>query len=162
MPVSRQRQLAYPGGSLRSPEWLAIRAKVLEWNSNACAICRVPNGQKIARGTGKDKGTFLYMGEQICVPWSMAHRTRFSYLDIRDENNGAYLDEGMDGFFEHNGYIKIVLTIAHLDHDPTNNDPSNMAALCQLHHNRHDAKHRAATRRMRMNGDLFLDLGAHA
>lgn len=42
--------------------------------------------------------------------------------------------------------IKIILTIAHLDHDPTNNDPGNLRALCQRCHNRYDARHRAANR----------------
>ena len=42
--------------------------------------------------------------------------------------------------------VWVVLTIAHLDHDPTNNDPSNLRALCQRCHNRHDARHRAANR----------------
>ena len=42
--------------------------------------------------------------------------------------------------------IKVVLTIAHLDHDPTHNDPENLRALCQRCHNRYDAKHRAANR----------------
>jgi hypothetical protein len=42
--------------------------------------------------------------------------------------------------------ILVVLTIAHLDHDPTNNDPQNLRALCQLCHNRYDAPHRAANR----------------
>jgi hypothetical protein len=37
--------------------------------------------------------------------------------------------------------IKIILTIAHLDHDTTNNDPSNLKALCQLHHLKHDTLH---------------------
>lgn len=41
---------------------------------------------------------------------------------------------------------KVVLTIAHLDHNPTNNDPRNLRALCQKCHNRYDAKHRAANR----------------
>jgi len=36
--------------------------------------------------------------------------------------------------------VKIVLTIAHLDHDPTNNDFKNLKALCQLCHNRYDAR----------------------
>ena len=45
-----------------------------------------------------------------------------------------------------NDSIKVILTIAHLDHDPTNNDPSNLRALCQRCHNRYDAKHRAANR----------------
>lgn len=43
--------------------------------------------------------------------------------------------------------IKVVLTIAHLDHQPENCDPSNLRALCQACHNRYDAKHRAETRR---------------
>lgn len=42
--------------------------------------------------------------------------------------------------------VKVVLTIAHLDHDPTHNDPENLRALCQRCHNRYDARHRAANR----------------
>jgi 5-methylcytosine-specific restriction endonuclease McrA len=53
---------------------------------------------------------------------------------------------------------RIILTIAHLDHDPTNNGAPgrrpNLAALCQRCHNRHDAKTRAgharATRRSKL------------
>lgn len=41
---------------------------------------------------------------------------------------------------------KVVLTVAHLDHDPTNNDDDNLAALCQARHNRYDAQKRAANR----------------
>lgn len=40
----------------------------------------------------------------------------------------------------------IVLTVAHLDHQPENCDPENLRALCQKCHNRYDAKHRAETR----------------
>lgn len=43
--------------------------------------------------------------------------------------------------------MRIVLTIAHLDHDPTNNDPANLRAWCQRCHNRYDVAHRANTRR---------------
>lgn len=42
--------------------------------------------------------------------------------------------------------VQVILTIAHLDHDPTNNDPNNLRALCQRCHNRYDAKHRAVNR----------------
>lgn len=56
--------------------------------------------------------------------------------------------------------VLIVLTIAHLDHQERNNIRGNLAGLCQLCHNRHDAPQRrrnaAATRRARMaDGDLF-------
>ena len=42
--------------------------------------------------------------------------------------------------------VKVVLTIAHLDHTPENCAPENLRALCQACHNRYDAKHRAETR----------------
>ena len=43
--------------------------------------------------------------------------------------------------------IRIVLTIAHLDHDPTNNNPSNLRALCQRCHLHYDKEHHAETRK---------------
>ncbi len=47
--------------------------------------------------------------------------------------------------------IRIILTVAHLDHDTHNNASANHAALCQQCHLRHDARlhaqHAAQTRR---------------
>ena len=43
--------------------------------------------------------------------------------------------------------VKIILTVAHLDHNPSNNDDANLAALCQLCHNRYDAAQRKANRK---------------
>lgn len=40
---------------------------------------------------------------------------------------------------------KVVLTVAHLDHDPSGRDPARLMAMCQLHHLRYDAAHHAAT-----------------
>lgn len=44
---------------------------------------------------------------------------------------------------------KVVLTTAHLDHDPTNNEDSNLKAGCQRCHLRYDAEHHAHNRRRR-------------
>ena len=58
--------------------------------------------------------------------------------------------------------VRIVLTVAHLDHDITNNDPANLKALCQRCHNRHDMPMRqrnaAKTRRRKReaNGQAVL------
>lgn len=41
----------------------------------------------------------------------------------------------------------VVLTVAHLDHDPTNNDEQNLKAMCQRCHNRYDVEHRKQTRK---------------
>lgn len=41
----------------------------------------------------------------------------------------------------------VVLTVAHLDHDPGNCDSANLRAWCQRCHVTYDAKHHAGTRR---------------
>jgi hypothetical protein len=40
--------------------------------------------------------------------------------------------------------VRIVLTVAHLDHDTANNVDENLRALCQQCHNRHDRPFRTA------------------
>lgn len=42
--------------------------------------------------------------------------------------------------------IKIVLTVAHLDHQPENCSDDNLRAWCQRHHLAYDAEHHAVTR----------------
>lgn len=39
---------------------------------------------------------------------------------------------------------RVVLACAHLNHDPTDCDPGNLAALCQYCHLRHDRHHHRA------------------
>lgn len=57
------------------------------------------------------------------------------------------------------GTVRIVLTIAHLDHQPENNKPWNLAALCQRCHNIIDYSHRRAnadaTRRGKVDQGVF-------
>jgi hypothetical protein len=56
---------------------------------------------------------------------------------------------------------RVVLATAHLDHDPTNNRPRNLKALCQRCHMLHDqAEHRlqrsATLFKRKASGELFL------
>lgn len=90
------------------------------------------------------------------------------------DDTGAFHEVASDGDYQKLAYeqcnygdlhrlILIVLTTAHLaDPDPSNCDPSNLAALCQRCHNRLDApmrrSHAAATRKApNADGDLFAD-----
>ena len=41
---------------------------------------------------------------------------------------------------------RIILTVAHLDHDTAHNDRTNLRALCQRCHNRHDVEFRKRNR----------------
>jgi hypothetical protein len=54
----------------------------------------------------------------------------------------------------------VILGVAHLDHDPTNNRPNNLRALCQRCHLRHDRPEHLRRRRLHQQarkalGDLF-------
>lgn len=49
---------------------------------------------------------------------------------------------------------RIVLTIAHLDHQPENCDPDNLRAWCQRCHNRYDAPHRRRNAAASRSGDI--------
>lgn len=57
---------------------------------------------------------------------------------------------------------QVVLTVAHLDHDTTNNNPGNLRAFCQRCHNKYDAPNRrrnaAETRRKRQIDDGQMPL----
>lgn len=46
---------------------------------------------------------------------------------------------------------KVVLTVAHLDHDKTNNNFKNLAALCQRDHLKHDIKQHVDNRKYGRN-----------
>ena len=113
MPISAERMKLYPGGSIRSPEWKAIRASILERAGNCC------------EGTPQ-------------------------FPDCRAANGKAHPDTG--------GHV--VLTIMHMDHDPTNNDPSNLRAGCQRCHNAWDAPFRranAAKTRRRKSAQIDIE-----
>lgn len=64
--------------------------------------------------------------------------------------DGAFLVyEGMEleaAVLDEVKLTRIVLTIAHLDHDIGHNSPENLRALCQMCHNKHDIEHRKETR----------------
>ena len=62
--------------------------------------------------------------------------------------NHSIVDNG------HCKMIKVVLTIAHLNHTPEDCRPENLRALCQRCHNQYDAKHRAETRKKYKNKQL--------
>lgn len=59
----------------------------------------------------------------------------------RDKDGNFIISEGVQqeaDTIDGEKIIRIVLTVAHLDHDPQNNDYNNLRALCQRCHLRHD------------------------
>lgn len=157
MPIKPENMAKYPGGSIRSTEWLAIRDRILERDGHACKKCRAPNRVFIARAVEGDVYARAWRPDE--------HDGEFGYTIHCAETGEALVEIEPDyyGAPEDMGEyrdVKIVLTIAHLDHDVANNADGNLAALCQRCHNRHDQPHRQAnaerTRRARLaSADLF-------
>lgn len=64
-----------------------------------------------------------------------------AYPDCRVENHQPHPITGS----------RVVLTIAHMDQDKTNNEPDNLRALCQRCHLRHDLGQHIANRKYGRN-----------
>ncbi len=117
-----------------------IRPAILERANNCCEICGVKNRKAIFRGY-IDKGT-IYEKE---VYQDFEGR-------IFDASNSKYIKmdcyepiEPLSGNPNQKA-IRVVLTVSHTDHDTSNNDYSNLKALCQRCHLRHDIGHHKQTR----------------
>lgn len=126
-------------------EWPAIREGIRLRTNNACAFCRAPNGVLVARHVSGES----YMLERG---------------EVFDSTTGKYLGLARGSEYDAKGLTLIVLTVAHLDHDESNNDHTNPAALCQRCHLRHDAADNARRRRENRaarsgQGDLFGKAG---
>ncbi|GAH45983.1 unnamed protein product, partial [marine sediment metagenome] len=59
MPIKPENRLLYPGGSPTSPEWKALRARILEREGNACKTYKAPNYQWVCRGQGRCADSYM-------------------------------------------------------------------------------------------------------
>ena len=137
MPIKPENKARYPAN------WKEIRAAILARAGDCCEQCKVANGKVIARGAGPFAGTYQADDAEVYDAETGEHITRVRMSEYHVKN-----------------MVTIVLTVAHLDHQPENCDPANLRALCQMHHLRHDAQHHAETaretRRERLNNiELF-------
>jgi ribosomal protein L37AE/L43A len=108
-----------------------IRPAIIKRANNCCEFCKVPNYKLILRGTWND--TECYQDDDGT---------------IYDANTSEVIGSDYVGeVHPTNKLIKVVLTIAHLDHDIKNNDPLNLKALCQRCHIRHDIEHKKNNRK---------------
>lgn len=138
MPIDKAR---YPAN------WNQISQTIRERAGNKCEVCGVENGVWIVRST-TDPEQYLIFDMDECM-FLTPDRRPIRMSEIPDE-------------FTDNKEIRIVLTVAHLDHDTENNSPDNLKCLCQLHHLRHDAKYHAANAiktRARKRREQLRDVG---
>lgn len=129
MPIRREFRHHYRGAA-----WRAVRTRILARADDKCEACRVPNCAHILRVSGW---------------WLDEHKALWF--------NGAFVSQEGVTFgavdIDSARLVKIVLTIAHLNHTPGDDRDHNLKALCQWCHLHHDAIQHAvnarATRRVR-------------
>lgn len=98
--------------------WKEIRQNILQRANNKCEFCGISN---YAVGYRDYNGKFVQIDE--------------------------YAENVSPDVLYGEKIIKIVLTIAHLDHNPQNNNPENLRALCQKCHLNYDLKHHLESRK---------------
>ena len=133
MPIRSSQKAVYP----ERKEWQRIRDKVLARAGYACEQCQKPNHKMVP--IAKDGVWFDYE-----FGWRDSTGAPHSAPSLEDER----------------AHVHMVLTIAHRNHDPTDNGMENLAALCQRCHLVYDrelhVRNAADTRRSRKAmGDLF-------
>lgn len=145
MPIRAERAHLYPGGSIKSPEWRAIRNKVGERSGWRCETCGAPHMTMISRGSygGRDAYMVLETRDVFCAETGL----KMTRMRCTSEFNAQKV-------------LKIVLTVAHLNHDEACDDVEQMKHLCQRHHLRLDSKHHqrnAARTRRNRGGQLDME-----
>lgn len=122
------------------PEWKTkIRPDILKRAKNRCEFCLVENHTGVFRGF-IDRQEVYQIGDGSVFAYPSGER-------LLSDRDGAYAYIEPSSGNPDQQAVKVVLTIAHLDHDTANNCYSNLAALCQKCHNRHDSKYRAKNRK---------------
>ena len=130
--------------ALYPADWKAISRRIREREGQRCKWCSAPNGLFVVRN---EDGSFQ--------TWTHCERdddARGTYWMAWQEDDEGGICSEYDHFRDEvTRPIRIVLTVAHLDHDTTHNADDNLAALCQRCHLRYDAamhaQHAAETRR---------------
>lgn len=145
MPIKPENMAKYPGGSIRSPEWRAIRKRIGERSGMRCEKCSAPHMTMVSRGTYNGRDAYLVI--ETCEVFCAETGLKMARLRSTSDFNAASV-------------LKIVRTVAHINHDESGDDIDQMAHLCQRHHLRLDAKHHArnaARTRRAKGGQLDLE-----
>lgn len=137
MPIKPENRDRYP------PDWPTISASIAARARYRCEQCGIEN---YALGGRLRDGRFLHAlprGEQLLrVVWP-----RPGDVDWCGDN----------GRQERLRIIRIICTVAHLDHTPENCDPSNLRFLCQRCHLIYDLQHHGSTAYMSQRCDRTFD-----
>lgn len=140
MPIRPENRWRYPAN------WPEVSQSIRNRAWNMCEQCSVEN---YALGGRDDDGTFL-----------PAQPTGTDGMRTTWPKPGEWAWCAKGDRRAHLKIIRIVLTVAHLNHTPEDCRPENLRCWCQRCHNRYDAAERRRGTQMRSRavnaiGDLF-------
>lgn len=144
MPIRPENRDRYPS------DWPAVSQAIRERAGHVCEACGAPDKGMIRRGLS---------AEDVPV-WRLASWS--AYENGRSAVDGSEVPDTGEDTVGWSNPVRVVLTVAHLDHRPENCDPANLRAWCQRCHNAYDAPARRAGIRARAfaaraAGDLFRE-----
>ncbi len=121
-------------------EWrTVIRPRILERDGHRCHFCRKPNDETVYQIVEPGRRMW-WIETMLFEPYNKHLLT----------NTGKLVTVDADSLPLQRGYqVRVVLTVAHLNHDPSDMRDDNLAALCQWCHLHHDQQHHAETRATR-------------
>lgn len=153
MPIRPEHRWLYP------IDWRELSASIRFGRAKGrCERCARPHGRVVPHlGDGR-----WWDEERSC--WRDGRGRRALGLSVPDEARAAQLPliEPWRVLYPQR-VTRVILASAHLDHNPGNNRPRNLAALCQRCHLEHDRPEHRRQRwstlfKRRAMGDLFLGL----
>lgn len=121
MPIRPENLDRYPA------DWPAISLRIKRREGWRCKWCGVPHGE--------------LGGRDAAGRWHKANPTGTDGMRLTWPREG---EEAWCAGGQRLRIVRIVLTVAHLDHQPENCADDNLAALCQRCHNLYDGPHRRA------------------
>lgn len=136
MPIRADLRHHYTG-----PAWKATRAAILKRARNKCESCTKPNGEFVETHTGRSMALLGKQGLPVMF-WRLV-----SSGSWRDWSGFPVRAERMFGLPTRT--VRVVLTVAHLNHTPGDDRDDNLAALCQWCHLHYDHSHHKTTRSTR-------------
>ncbi len=120
MPMQRDRY---------SKDWTAISNRIrFDRAGGKCEDCGAPHNTDIVRSTDDPARYIVYDDTGI--------------MYLTPDGNPIRMSE-IPGEFDIMHHVRVVLTTAHLNHNPQDNRDENLKALCQRCHLRYDAQYHA-------------------
>lgn len=149
MPIRPEFRHFYRGAA-----WLATRARILARANNRCEQCGKPNRVKVWVVSLPEFGQIWQPPKlQLTHPlWIKCTDGRGYHLSGR-----KVIDYDRSGRLRH---IRVVLTIAHLNHVAGDDRDENLKALCQWCHLNYDKLHHRESRAVRKDRSRPLLEGA--